>query len=310
MGNRGPIHLARIFGIDLGLHWSWFLVALIEIDARSGAYHFIGWNVLEYLALFLIVTVHEFGHALATRQVGGSANRIVLWPLGGIAFVDPPPRPGPTLWAIAAGPLVNVVLALPLWLAWRASQTSLWMLLHPDAATFVQSVFFINLGLLIFNLIPVYPLDGGQILRSLLWFPLGRARSLLIAVVVGFVGVMGLGYVAVRASDWILGAIALFILWSCWGGLQHGWTLWQASKLPRHAGFRCPWCHAAPPIGTFWRCGVCQEPFDSFATSGVCPRCQAQFDGLMCRDCGRMHRLSDWTLPAPTTAAARAALAP
>ena len=69
------------------------------------------WPVLEYLALFVIVLVHEFGHALACRQVGGQANQIVLWPLGGVAYVAPPPRPGATLWSIAAGPLVNVVLA-------------------------------------------------------------------------------------------------------------------------------------------------------------------------------------------------------
>ena len=59
---------------------------------------------------FLIVLLHEFGHALACRQVGGTANQIVLWPLGGVAYVNPPQRPGATLWSIAAGPLVNVAL--------------------------------------------------------------------------------------------------------------------------------------------------------------------------------------------------------
>src|SRR6478672_6964479 len=76
-------------------------------------YSSVGWTIAEYLALFLIVTLHEFGHAMACRQVGGTANQIVLWPLGGTAYVDPPPRPGATLWSIAAGPLVNVAL-LPL----------------------------------------------------------------------------------------------------------------------------------------------------------------------------------------------------
>ena len=65
-------------------------------------------NVLEYLALFGIVLLHEFGHALACRQVGGTADRIMLWPLGGVAYVNPPSRPGATLWSLAAGPLVNV----------------------------------------------------------------------------------------------------------------------------------------------------------------------------------------------------------
>ncbi len=63
--------MARIAGIDLLLHWTWFLVLLYEVESRAGAYTWLGWNVLEVLALFAIVTLHEFGHALACRQVGG-----------------------------------------------------------------------------------------------------------------------------------------------------------------------------------------------------------------------------------------------
>src|SRR5271166_3485042 len=111
---QGSIRLFRFSGIDVFLHWSWFLVAAFEIQNRKGSYSSVTWNVLEYLALFLIVLLHEFGHALACRQVGGIANQIVLWPLGGVAYVSPPPRPGPVLWSIAAGPLVNVALAPPL----------------------------------------------------------------------------------------------------------------------------------------------------------------------------------------------------
>ena len=107
---QGSIRLFQFKGINVFLHWSWFLVAAYEIQSRKGRYSSITWNVLEYLALFLIVTLHEFGHSLACRQVGGQANQIVLWPLGGVAYVDPPQRPGATLWSIAAGPLVNVAL--------------------------------------------------------------------------------------------------------------------------------------------------------------------------------------------------------
>src|SRR5438094_788479 len=99
---QGSIRLFRFAGVDVFLHWSWFLVATYEISNRAGTYSSITWNILEYLALFLIVMLHEFGHALACRQVGGRANQIVLWPLGGVAYVDPPPRPGPTLWSIPA----------------------------------------------------------------------------------------------------------------------------------------------------------------------------------------------------------------
>ena len=91
---QGSIHLFRFAGIDLYLHWSWFLVAMYGIQSRAHGYSSLVWPALEYLALFAIVLMHEFGHALACRQVGGQANQIVLWPLGGVAYVAPPPRPG------------------------------------------------------------------------------------------------------------------------------------------------------------------------------------------------------------------------
>src|SRR3954467_12775152 len=172
---QGSIHLFRLFGVDVFLHWWWFLVAIYEIQSRAGRYSSITWNVLEYLALFLIVLMHEFGHALACRQVGGRADRIVLWPLGGVAYVDPPQRPGATLWSIAAGPLVNVALMPVLSvLFFQAMRTG-----SRDLAQLLYMVRWINLKLFIFNILPVYPLDGGQILRSLLWIVLGRARSLM-----------------------------------------------------------------------------------------------------------------------------------
>ena len=106
----GTFRLFRFAGITVFLHFSWFIMAAYQLTERSHNYSSPIWAVYEYLALFGIVLLHEFGHALACRQTGGEADRIVLWPLGGIAFVNPPPRPGAVLWSIAAGPLVNVAL--------------------------------------------------------------------------------------------------------------------------------------------------------------------------------------------------------
>src|SRR5262245_24992133 len=106
----GSIRLFRLAGVTVHLHWTWLIVAYIAVRYRADQYGSLVWNVAEYLALFGIVLLHEYGHALACRSVGGRADHIVLWPLGGIAFVAPPPRPGAVLWSIAAGPLVNVVL--------------------------------------------------------------------------------------------------------------------------------------------------------------------------------------------------------
>ena len=156
------------------LHFTWFIVAALEVTRFAHRYHNPIWAALEYCALFGVVLLHEFGHAFACRQTGGEADTIVLWPLGGIAFVKPPPRPGAYLWSIAAGPLVNVIL-FPLFTLFAFVLIKLhWKTVHPDFYQFVLTVWFMNGALLFFNLIPVYPLDGGQILRGLLWLKVGR----------------------------------------------------------------------------------------------------------------------------------------
>lgn len=295
---QGSIRLFRVAGIDLFLHWSWFVVAAIEINNRAGSYSSITWNILEYVALFLIVMLHEFGHALACRQVGGTANRIVLWPLGGVAYVNPPPRPGPTLWSISAGPLVNLALVPILSLLGVANRSLGWAASMPNAHALFRTVWLINLGLLIFNLLPIYPLDGGQILRSLLWFPLGRARSLMTVTILGFAGVAGMIALAVWLQSFWFGILAAFILMNCWGGLRQAQALSRLAKLPRREGFACPSCKAAPLVGAFWKCSHCQKPFDTFQTRAVCPYCSAPFAVTRCVDCGALHPMSEWMVTA------------
>ncbi len=279
------------------LHWSWFLVAAFEISARSRSYSSVTFNVLEYLALFLIVLLHEFGHALACRQVGGVANQIVLWPLGGVAYVDPPPRPGATLWSIAAGPLVNVALFPVLLGLGFLSRSSGWAVTMPNLQSLLGAVLFINKVLLVFNILPVYPLDGGQILRSLLWFLLGRARSLMVATVVGLLGIAGFIVLALLSHSVWLAILAVFMLLNCWGGLQHARALSRFAKLPRREEYACPRCKTAPPMGEFWKCGHCGQAFDTFVTQAKCPYCSAQFSVTKCLDCGGLNPIADWTVP-------------
>lgn len=296
MSNRaqGSFRLFRIAGIDVHLHWTWIVIALIEIEGRGSKYSSIAWNVLEYLALFLIVLLHEFGHALACRQVGGVSDRILLWPLGGVAYVNPPQRPGAMLWSIAAGPLVNVALFPILWATFAYVKMNGWSVTMHDEYLFVRAVFGIDIGLLIFNLLPVYPLDGGQIVRSLLWFVLGRGRSLMVTTVLSFVGIAGLiGLAVVTRSVWTV-IIAVFMLMTCWGGLQQARVLVRMAKLPRRPGYACPSCRTAPPLGTFWKCAQCGKPFDTFETYGVCPHCSARYATTACLDCRASYPMDAW----------------
>jgi Zn-dependent protease len=294
--HQGSIRLFRFAGIVVFLHWSWFLVAVYEINGRGRSYSSLAFNVLEYLALFLIVLLHEFGHSLACRSVGGEANQIVLWPLGGVAYVNPPPRPGATLWSIAAGPMVNVAL-LPVLLGLGLLSQSLgWAESMPNLHALLRSIAIINVGLLVFNILPIYPLDGGQMLRSLLWFVLGRARSLMVATIIGFIGVVAFIALALWAQSIWYGVLAAFMLLNCWGGLRHALFLSKLSKLPRRDGFACTRCKAAPPIGDFWGCGNCKRGFDTFQTQGVCPYCSARFAAARCLDCGSLGPLNEWAV--------------
>jgi len=290
---NGSIKLFRFLGIDVYIHWAWFL-AFLYFTSRSHSYSNYGWSALEILSLFLLVLTHEFGHALACRSVGGTANLIILWPLGGVAYVAPPQRPGAQLWSIVAGPLVNVVLAPILFGLAIFGKNLGWDVSYPDAYLLIENVTLINLVLLIFNLMPVYPLDGGQILRSLLWYPFGRANSLMAASIIGFVGVAALILLAIyTGSTWKI-IIAVFIAMNCWGGLKQAQALAKLAKIPRRVGFACPSCKTAPPLGELWRCGKCGQAFDTFLTQGICPHCNTQFNLTQCLDCGERFAMNEW----------------
>src|SRR6185437_15771423 len=230
----GGVRILKLFGISVYLHWSWFIVLILAVV--WGREHFTGplWPVFSIAAsllLFGIVLLHEFGHALACRSVGGKAERIVLWPLGGLAFVQPPPRPGPTLWSIAAGPLVNVALLI----VTLPFVSMLWFG-HGDGTELLRLTFAINLGLLVFNLLPVYPLDGGQIVRSLLWFVVGRGPSLAVSGWIGIVVAAIVGALCLAYGQWYLALVAGFGAMQSWAAIKQAAILRARANGPRYAG--------------------------------------------------------------------------
>jgi Zn-dependent protease len=293
---EGSFRLFRLLGIDVHVHWSWFFVALYSISNRVPNYSSPLWGALEYLALFLVVLLHEFGHALACRQVGGKADQIVLWPLGGVAYVSPPQRPGATLWTIAAGPLVNVAL-LPLLWGLLYAEHRLWVENpDPDRHRFFRYLLMMDFWLLCFNLLPIYPLDGGQILRSLLWFPLGKARSLMASTGVGFLGGAALIGLAMWGRSIWIGLMAIYLLSICWKSFQQAKALRRLERLPRRPEFACPSCRTAPPVGNYWLCPQCQQAYDPFATASVCPHCHGVLERITCPDCGDARAQRAWDI--------------
>lgn len=251
-GGDGPGgRLRRFFERDNPLDWSLTLYRAWGVRVRLHLF-FIAWIVIELIraafssqmgvlytglgvtALFALVLLHEYGHIFACRRVGGEADDIVLWPLGGLASCMPPHEWKANLITTAGGPLVNVALA-PLF------GGAMLLLGHgPDvlfANPFAPSkvlatlttygeialywLYLTNLALLAFNvLLPMYPMDGGRLLQAVLWRSLGYRRATGICCNVGLVGAVVLGLIGLSGQQGILVALALFGGLSCWNEKQ------------------------------------------------------------------------------------------
>ncbi|MGH3113069.1 MAG: site-2 protease family protein, partial [Gaiellaceae bacterium] len=200
---RDSFTIGRIAGISVGVNWSWLIVfALIawtlavsifpstNPGLADGAY--VAMAIVAALLFFTSLLLHEYGHALQARRDGMEIEGITLWLFGGVAkFRGMFPSAGAEFRIAIAGPLVSLVLGL-LFLGVP-------MLLGLPAT--VDGVVFwlgsINIALLVFNLLPALPLDGGRILRSILWYARGEfASATRLAAGIG----RGFGYLFVAAG--------------------------------------------------------------------------------------------------------------
>jgi stage IV sporulation protein FB len=169
--------------------------------------------VIFVLSVFMCVVLHEFGHALTARCFGIRTRDIILLPIGGVASIERiPEKPGQELLIAVAGPAVNVVIALILFGAYGARIEA-----ELTAATvekhdidLVTRLAMVNVMLVLFNLIPAFPMDGGRVLRALLTFGLGRARATRVAAGIGQAVAFGLGFLGLFGNP-ILIFIALFV---------------------------------------------------------------------------------------------------
>jgi Zn-dependent protease len=305
---NGGIRLFRAFGINVYLHWSWLLVAFLEISLMKGRYSQPIWGVLEYLSIFVIVLLHEYGHALACRSVGGRADTILLWPLGGVAYVDPPPRPGAMLWSIVAGPLVNVIL-LPVTIGLYVLTQNGMLAVSPDAQAYITYLAILNAALLFFNILPIYPLDGGKIVWSLLWFIMGQWKSLMVATVIGLIGGVAVLAAALwTGNTWFI-VLAGFGTMNSWTGFKQARVMVRLNAGPKHTDFACPTCRAHPPMAALWQC-PCGTVFDTFSNNGQCPMCGTAFPVTRCTNCGAAHPIAQWRVPAFPVTVSRGVVPP
>ena len=209
--------IARIAGIDVMIHWTfatllfWLATANL-IQGRGIVASALG--LAFVLSIFGCVVLHEFGHALVARRFGIKTPDITLLPIGGVARLERIPEDPKQEFLIAiAGPLVNVVIALALGAAlWLTSSLDLTTVSDGDwsGSGFWRSLLLVNVFLVLFNLIPAFPMDGGRVLRAILATNMDHVKATEIAANVGQAIAIGFGVIGLF-SNWFLLFIALFI---------------------------------------------------------------------------------------------------
>ncbi len=244
----GSLTVARIAGIPIRVHWT-FLILLLWIGAsgaKQGGTLASGVTSASFvLAIFLCVVLHELGHALVARGYGVRTRDITLLPIGGVASLERiPEKPSQELAVAVAGPLVNVVIAalivLLTGLAWRESLVALLAVDSPSfhLGHFLASLAALNIWLVVFNLIPAFPMDGGRILRALLAMRLGRTRATRIAAAIGQGVAIVFALVGLFAKSPMLILIALFVWITAAGELRATESHSALDGLPVAAGMQ------------------------------------------------------------------------
>ncbi|HWA87212.1 MAG TPA: site-2 protease family protein [Opitutus sp.] len=183
------INLFRVRGIQLAVHFSFFLLlAWVANEGwEAGRMSGLLWSVATLLAFFGCVVLHELGHSFTAIHFGIGVRRILLMPIGGMAEFDAIPRePARELLITLAGPAVNFVIAAILGgLVGVPSGWPLYADYRADAAGFCQLLLTWNLVMGLFNLLPVFPMDGGRIFRALLAWRMPYLRATYWAATVG-----------------------------------------------------------------------------------------------------------------------------
>ncbi len=231
---KPSITLGRLFGVEIGLHYSWFIIALLITLSLGG--HFgetnPGWSraiiwtsaVVTAVLFFVSIVVHELSHVLVGRARAVPARSITLFALGGVATMETAaPDARTEFWIAVAGPLASIAIGLGCYglaasLGWSPQSE-----IGPSTAV-LGWLGYINISLAVFNLIPGFPLDGGRILRAVLWARSGDADgATMTAARVG----------QAVAFGFILIGVMRFFAGAGFGGLWMafiGWFLLQAAQ--------------------------------------------------------------------------------
>jgi len=200
---RWSLNVGTIAGTAIRIHITFllFLVWLGVIFYRQGGAEVAWQGTIFIVLIFLCVLLHELGHVFAARRYGVKTRDVMLWPFGGISNMERmPDKPSEELIVAVAGPAVNVVIAavLILWLGPRFDLENLTKIEDP-AVSLAVKLAAANVILVVFNLIPAFPMDGGRVLRAILAMRMGNARATELAATIGqgfavVFGILGIFY--------------------------------------------------------------------------------------------------------------------
>ena len=228
---RSQVKLGRIFGIEIGLHYSWFLIALLIVFSLSSQFHtsnpqwgdgvILGLAVATAILFFVSLLLHELAHSIVAKSNGLPVKEITLFALGGVSQIEKNPTSARLeFWMAFVGPLTSAAIGGICMLAARAvggTSSDPWMAM-------LLWLGYINLTLAAFNLIPGYPLDGGRVLRAIVWWKTGDAdRSTRAAAKTG--EAVAFAFIAFGIFQFFGGA-GVGGLWTAF----IGWFLLQAAR--------------------------------------------------------------------------------
>jgi len=218
----GSIHAGRIFGIPVRLHSSLLIPGCLivlgeyKVDGLVGAVC----GVVLFCIIYSSLLLHELGHLAAARYIGIQAKGILLTWIGGVASMDGAPvRPAQEMFVIGAGPAVNLCIVAVL-LPFVSLNSASLHVAAPSVLGFAGQALLVNIVMAAFNMIPVFPMDGGRLLRAALHFFLPLRMATGIALLVGIVLAILLGGFAAFAWGSVRLPVVFFIV-ICFGALEY-----------------------------------------------------------------------------------------
>jgi len=225
----GSVPLFTIFGIRVRAHAILILFIAGELALNWTPGYDLPGKLVSMAMLLGVVLLHELGHSLAARAVGGWTDEILLWPLGGLTFSEVPHRPGARFLAAASGPATNVVMCAAAAAGVWVLDDHTWVPLNPlrsflpppeigwhNAAFYCWWAFAVSYILLVLNLLPIHPLDGGRMLQATLWTIFGHYSSMVIAGVIGMCGAVALGVYGLVYWNLFVVVLSAWLFYSCY----------------------------------------------------------------------------------------------